>query len=281
MRCVYQLRRSERFLCNCVAQVCTHWLKGHCAFGDKCRYDHVRPEWNTSKKRQHGVNGYVAPDAVPKPPTERLEEVLPISQLRLSGRLVPDTSNHNDNSDSFGLFEAKERDIPPPVELPLDPFGEGLLCDANGLPPVGHDDDIGFSNAAEVLQYSQEGNKVVPRTLSDTKNESIGNGDDACPTSSGNLSRYAHVKGESGKGTTDGHQAKEESVMEAWHVPHTMNHKDGSRWSEGNENVGEWSSSLCYEYYRSGTCSNGEVCRMAHGNFCQVCYNEAVYTIET
>lgn len=64
--------------------VCTHWLRGFCAYGDKCRYDHVHPEWN--KREERVAAGYEAP-AVPKPAADALEAQKPVSQLRLGGAL--------------------------------------------------------------------------------------------------------------------------------------------------------------------------------------------------
>lgn len=31
-------------------QVCKYYLAGHCAYGDGCRYDHVKPEWSQRAK---------------------------------------------------------------------------------------------------------------------------------------------------------------------------------------------------------------------------------------
>ena len=33
--------------------VCTYYLAGNCTFGDKCRYDHVRPDHMRGKVRGH------------------------------------------------------------------------------------------------------------------------------------------------------------------------------------------------------------------------------------
>lgn len=89
-------------------QVCTHWLRGHCSFGDKCRYDHVRPTW--APKADHGSEWY-EPPSVSKPETNSLEDVVPISQLYVSkhkGRY-----RNNDIQEECGLQ----------IDLPADPFG--------------------------------------------------------------------------------------------------------------------------------------------------------------
>lgn len=135
--------------------MCTHWLKGSCAYGDKCRYDHQRPEWAPREERT--VPGYVAPK-LPKPAADDLSEMPPISDLRLGGavaakkqQLMPtpilktstaykpspslspaDVSEQNSSSAASSAETAIEaalhdqaRRSPPPVELPSDPFGAG------------------------------------------------------------------------------------------------------------------------------------------------------------
>ena len=31
-------------------QVCRYYLQGQCWYGDKCRYDHIRPKYKTTEK---------------------------------------------------------------------------------------------------------------------------------------------------------------------------------------------------------------------------------------
>ncbi len=66
------------------AQVCKYYLQGNCAYGDRCRYDHVRPNWakETNLSSDQGA-GYVAPPRV-RPDTDDLSEITPISALKLT-----------------------------------------------------------------------------------------------------------------------------------------------------------------------------------------------------
>jgi E3 ubiquitin-protein ligase makorin len=134
--------------------VCTHWLKGSCAYGDKCRYDHHRPGWAPREDRT--VAGYVAPP-VAKPIADDLTEMPPISELRLGGALAskekptpiattvikpasslsPAGVSEQDNSSAASSAETTALDAalqsrsPPGVDLPTDPFG-GASRDAGG-----------------------------------------------------------------------------------------------------------------------------------------------------
>ena len=36
-------------------QVCKYYLAGHCTYGDKCRYDHKKPEWSQAAKAKKQV----------------------------------------------------------------------------------------------------------------------------------------------------------------------------------------------------------------------------------
>ena len=100
-------------------QVCTHWLRGSCKFGDNCRYDHIRPDWAPRNDKSE-LTGYKAPTGVHKPITDTLEDLLPISRLRLSGQ-----GNGLAEKPVFSepLIEAKELEGSLPVDLPVDPFG--------------------------------------------------------------------------------------------------------------------------------------------------------------
>lgn len=110
--------------------VCTHWLKGYCAFGDKCRYDHVRPEW-APRQDAPTQAGYIPP-TVPKPEAADLDALPPISQLRLGGavaHLPPGgpsgaASTVISKQIEFALHSEAARS-PPPIDLPADPFGAG------------------------------------------------------------------------------------------------------------------------------------------------------------
>jgi hypothetical protein len=100
-------------------QVCTHWLRGSCKFGDNCRYDHFRPQW-APRDNKSDLTGYSAPIGVQKPITDALEDMLPISRLRLSGQGhgLAERSTFSEPS-----VEATELKGGLPVELPADPFG--------------------------------------------------------------------------------------------------------------------------------------------------------------
>lgn len=113
-------------------QVCTHWLKGHCAFGDKCRYDHAHPEW--APRVEHTNPGYIPPP-VEKPEADNLSELPPISELRLCGaaRFIPprfarpaDASGPSSSESAADVVQINQKSIStPPVDLPSDPFGAG------------------------------------------------------------------------------------------------------------------------------------------------------------
>ncbi len=137
--------------------MCTHWLKGSCAYGDKCRYDHRRPDYAPREDRT--VAGYTAPPK-PKPVIDNLIEMPPISELRLGGALAPrkpittvttggvfqtslspadvsEQDNSSAASSAEGVLEAalraQARSSPPPVDLPADPFGGGSCGDGGGF----------------------------------------------------------------------------------------------------------------------------------------------------
>jgi len=137
-------------------QVCTHWLRGSCAYGDKCRYDHAHPKWRPRENRT--LPGYVAPPK-PKPIPDELTAMPPISELRLGGALVknepslitatapvkksslsPARVSEQDNSSAASsaesaleaVFQAHARRSPPPVDLPADPFGGGDITSGTG-----------------------------------------------------------------------------------------------------------------------------------------------------
>lgn len=105
------------------SMVCTHWLKGHCAFGDKCRYDHLHTSW-APRKDDRSSSSYSAPTEVVKPAVSRLEEVQPISKLRLGGQVAHLATRPAPDA-ALAALQAQERRSPPPVDLPVDPFGSG------------------------------------------------------------------------------------------------------------------------------------------------------------
>jgi E3 ubiquitin-protein ligase makorin len=121
-----------------ILQVCTHWLAGHCLYGDKCRYDHKRPSW-APRPEPSTSKTYQAPPAVPKPSTDQLGEVQPVSQLRLGGALARKLNGHTSHAASrdheapFTAVAATSTPSPqnssPPFELPADPFGSGTADD--------------------------------------------------------------------------------------------------------------------------------------------------------
>jgi hypothetical protein len=41
------------------SQVCKFYLAGHCAYGDQCRYDHVKPAY-AQGRQQEGAEGGAA-----------------------------------------------------------------------------------------------------------------------------------------------------------------------------------------------------------------------------
>lgn len=152
-------------------QVCTHWLKGNCAYGDKCRYDHARPEW--APRQDQSVPGYVPPPVL-KPSSDTLETVPPISHLRLGGALAPlsehdfSSGHSHDASLPAEEVEAKEEEsLVAAVNLPADPFGSGAgISEGLGALSLGDTlpDDLGLGSVSKPDDVEEEG--CLPSILS-------------------------------------------------------------------------------------------------------------------
>lgn len=343
-------------------KVCTHWLKGHCAFGDKCRYDHVRPDWAPRQEAQ--VNGYKAP-TVPKPETDNLEDVLPISKLRLSGHAatVPaarsnGTSHAANGSKTIPIATvmAEERRSPPPVDLPADPFGAGESSGADteaaraavaaesaalvalpedlglgsdiplpgeltlgleqypeeqsaeaqyhGWVEVGaggesdvyaagvyHDGDVEGYAGDSAYDEAQEAYDQSAYAAAEYYNGN-GNGYGSYPGGSGGGSAGAYgsygehgLYGMPGGASSSGGEFLPGSSgtspnFRAWHIP-----GGGSDGGWGGVDISRFYAnpalqSLCYEYYSTGACTQGEACQMAHGDLCDTCQHFALHPVD-
>lgn len=235
-----------------IMQVCTHWLKGYCAFGDKCRYDHVHPDW-APKRRDETKNGffYEAP-VVPKPDVDNLADMLPISKLRLSSSV---DSRHQNGFRETPKYQARESSCP--VELPIDPFGSGVeqTCAAGSK-----------SEANEsYVHYEKNDNFDHSVTYGDAKNTEI---DDIDVAGSYGAEDTTYWLGDSSVSPCPGEEIGQMNSNDPWSVV-----KDGRiGWVERideSANFGAGTSSLCQEYFRSGHCSS-EACKFSHGTFCEV-----------
>lgn len=223
--------------CFSMAQVCTHWLRGHCAFGDKCRYDHVRPEWAPARGNGVASQGYEAPLGVPRPDTDRLEDVLPISKLRIS--------RHREVDQGVGN-ESAEEDTVPVVTLPADPFGSDeckttvTVLDSGVYEGA---DDAYDESSGHKLEGMCAANSFQGGYAGSNANTAGGCSSDGNPHSSLSTSPHFNAWGLDGDGA----------------------------WEDMDQGVQAWSGgvSLCYEYYQTGSCSNGH-CRLAHGLWCEV-----------
>lgn len=216
-------------------QVCTHWLRGHCAFGDKCRYDHVRPEWGPSRGDGVALQGYEAPLGVLRPETDRLEDVLPISKLRIS--------RHR------GASGFVEEETVPVVTLPADPFGaDECKTTVTVL-------DSGVYEGADDVYDESSAHKIE------------GDGLYAANSFQG-VYAGSNANMNTGGCSSDGNPHSSLSTsphFNAWGL-------DGdSAWEDMDQGVQTWSGgiSLCYEHYQTGSCSNAH-CRLAHGLWCEV-----------
>eukprot|EP00889_Picochlorum_renovo_P005559 jgi/Picre1/32589/NNA_007935.t1 len=104
--------------------LCKYYMNGACSRGEACSFSH--DPCNCTQYGLHALvtralgngvasQGYEAPLGVPRPDTDSLEDVLPISKLRISRHRGVDQGEGND--------ESAEEDTVPVVTLPADPFG--------------------------------------------------------------------------------------------------------------------------------------------------------------
>jgi hypothetical protein len=232
-------------------QVCTHWLKGYCAFGDKCRYDHVHPDW-APKRRDEANKGYEIP-VVPKPHVDNLADMLPISKLRLSGSVDP---RYQNGSRESSMYQARESSCP--IELPADPFGSGIEQNS----AAGWKSDTEDSG---VIRHEINGNynhDVTNRGVKNLESKDI----DVAGSYVAEDTTY--WLGDSSISPCPGEETGQMNSNDPWSVK-----KEGAiGWGESIEehlSFGAGTSSLCHEYFRSGQCSS-ETCKFAHGTFCEV-----------
>jgi len=144
-------------------------LEGCCIYGEKCRYDHIRPSYRPKEDRQ--PSGYIPPPTLKPDPTtiDDLDTILPISQLRLAGA-APD--NHNNiNIRQQQLQEQQElkpssssptpiiinKRSPIKIDLPKDPFATGSTSD----------DDVGEGEAEQEDVHSHSHSHSHPSALDD------------------------------------------------------------------------------------------------------------------
>ena len=235
-----------------IMQVCTHWLKGYCAFGDKCRYDHVHPDW-APKRKDETNKGYEIP-AVPKPHVDNLADMLPISKLRLSGSMNP---RYQNGSRESSMYQARESACP--IELlPADPFGSGIEQNSAA----------GWKSEAEdtcVVHHDNNGNYNH-----DSANRGVKHleSKDIDVAGSYVAEDTTYWLGDSSMSPCPRDETGQIDSNDPWSM-----RKDGIvGWGESTEeyaSFGVGTSSLCHEYFRSGHCSS-ETCKFAHGTFCEV-----------
>lgn len=119
-------------------QVCTHYLKGACVYGDKCRYAHERPTWAAHSAKKTQNSSYQAP-RVPKPAIDSLDKVQPISQLRLGGALARKAPSKSANGTAAAVEPTLVKDIKkeeePPVERSNSPI-EDQASDSSSFDAV-------------------------------------------------------------------------------------------------------------------------------------------------
>lgn len=223
----------------------------------------MHPEW-APRTHENYVKGYQAP-SVPKPATDNLDDVLPLSRLCVSGK-----SRANGGVDgALAALQARESETSLPIELPADPFGAG---DGEDAVHVGH----GFVDIPRVSDNEGSGTYLGGEDYSSTYSSATGikNGSviadgvfGSSYTQGGSSSGGEGVQHVGSLGTSPSYNA--------WLVSTTEGEEDGwgdsenkfQYYSDRSQGIG---SSLCIEYYHSGSCSKAGTCKMVHGNFCEV-----------
>jgi len=103
-------------------------------------------------------------------------------------------------------------------------------------------------------------------------------------TSAGGLGSHGEhgLYGASSGPASSGTSPHQNHHFGAWHIP--GGGSDGG-WGNNGVDISRFYSnpglqSLCYEYYSSGTCSQGEGCHLAHGDLCETCQHYALHPMD-
>ncbi len=261
-------------------QVCRYYLKGCCAYGDGCRYLHVKPDW--SQRGQAGANGsgsssraYAPPPAVPRPRADDLEEQLPISRLRLGGqapdaapplplplplplpvRLPGSTEQQDEQESGAGAAEQHWQEAAGAAgqqwqeEEEQEWYGE----EAGGYWVEGPDGEQFWVEADdEAAEHWEEGGWEDGGSEEDWGQQQYGGSDAADGEQHSGLQPPAD--GSSGRPA-------------AWSLPAAEGDGEGEEQWAGSSRPAL--RSLCMQWFKTGACAKGAACKLVHGQLCQV-----------
>ncbi|GAB4814955.1 hypothetical protein N2152v2_002001 [Parachlorella kessleri] len=264
---------------------------GHCAYGDHCRYDHVRPDWSKARSSSaaagggvmssgSGEAGYVAPP-VPKPPVDSVSDQLPISRLQLGDAGASHTSR-----------------VPTPISLTAealagpaahDPGQEGGNGYADGY---GEEGDGNGSYAAEACEHSAYGgygeypnadweyygdgyeeNEEWEAAESAEEQPAVG-GSEHSHYGNGLHQPFQQQQQQRQGGSAQGCAWQQRRPAGAA-ATEAGSDAEGAAAAAAAIPLAQWS--LCMQYLLSGTCSKGDSCNLVHGDLCELCQRHALH----
>lgn len=250
-------------------QVCRYYLRGCCAYGEGCRYLHVKPEWSQRGLTSTDGSGssskaYAPPPAVARPHADDLADQLPISRLRLGGQApdaaaplplplplpvsLPGSTEQQDEQQQAGAAGAAGQQW-------QDHGAEaqqGEWYEEGGYWVEGPDGEQFWVEGDEAEEYWEEGGWE----------EGGGQEEWAQQYGSSNAAVGEQLSGLQPPPDSSGAQPP------AWSLPAA----DGS-----GEQDEQWAGSshpalrsLCMQWFKTGACAKGTACKLVHGELCQV-----------
>lgn len=281
--------------------MCRYYLKGECAYGERCRYLHAKPDW-AAARRGGADSSHAAAPTVRRPAVDDLAEQLPISQLRLGGAAAAAAGGQGGGAGSpaggtagatgssrpggFGSGSSLGRPataqtadgLPLPLPLPADPFGAAQGGDGD----VAAGDDSEWQEGGEA-QWGEEEEEYWEHG----GDEGEGEWGEYYDEDGGEEGHWGEAEGggdewqegEAHSGWQQGQQEQHAALQppapgagsgqqqrqQAWATPAELTEQQ------------QWAAtappslrSLCQQFFRSGSCQQGASCKLVHGELCPV-----------
>ena len=274
--------------------MCKYYLAGHCTYGDKCRYDHKKPEWSQAAKPKQYVFSVL------------LSYLIYLKNSHLPGTCKCGfgwTLQHDSCSaccsaslasaaSSLLTLQLAHRVVPKPAAIPKDETGQTVRqMQSLSLQPQ-KDITAWDSGPGPLTSATSQANSQPDYSTYDPQRDST-----AQPMSAWQNQGYNYHDAYSYNGY--GGYYDQETYAEETYAPEL-----GDDWDQlgfalepdsaiqgdqrqqhsGRSEAARRTPSerqLCSQFQVSGECPRGSSCHMAHGDLCEVCclHNQAVFAV--